>query len=257
MNLPLSKRFNKKESGLDTAVETVATMSMQIAAKEAKNVSGHSYITVAIDGTWQKRGHTSLNGAVIATSFYTSKVLDASILSRFYWLSETIPIVLIVLIQCTDSINSMKRAIWATYFHKAFIDAYQQHGLCPTNEDTWCEYNRAITTGEVYEHKNTLPSEKNIFVQLGILKTGILEPIASYNQGNITKCLVLATLCILPGFYLTRGTETADRERLRKANYDILQNSKETRVKKSHKKCILEDTLAEERKTPSYEAAMH
>ncbi|GFW05833.1 hypothetical protein TNCV_603051 [Trichonephila clavipes] len=71
------------------------------------------------------------------------------------WLTETIPIVLIVLIQCTDSINSMKRAIWASYFHKAFIDAYRQHGLCPTNEDTWCEYNRAITTGEVYKHTRT------------------------------------------------------------------------------------------------------
>ncbi|GFW74446.1 hypothetical protein TNCV_2413451 [Trichonephila clavipes] len=58
-------------------------MSMQIAAKEAKDVSGHSDILVAIDVTWQKHGHTSLNSAVIATSFYTGKVLDASILSRF------------------------------------------------------------------------------------------------------------------------------------------------------------------------------
>ncbi|GFX83803.1 uncharacterized protein TNCV_350671 [Trichonephila clavipes] len=41
----------------------------------------------------------------------------------------------------TDSINSMKRAIWATYFHKASTDAYPQHGMCPTNEDTWCGYN--------------------------------------------------------------------------------------------------------------------
>ncbi|GFX45881.1 uncharacterized protein TNCV_3607421 [Trichonephila clavipes] len=31
----------------------------------------------------------------------------------------------------TDTINSMKQAIWATYFHKASIDAYPQHGLCP------------------------------------------------------------------------------------------------------------------------------
>ncbi|GFV28353.1 uncharacterized protein TNCV_4600061 [Trichonephila clavipes] len=86
INLPTpSQRFNKKESGLDTAVETVATVSLQIAAiyKEAKDVSGHSDIPVAIDGTWQKHGHMSLNGAVIATSFYTGKVLDASILSRF------------------------------------------------------------------------------------------------------------------------------------------------------------------------------
>ncbi|GFX81118.1 uncharacterized protein TNCV_1911101 [Trichonephila clavipes] len=84
MNLPTpSQRFNKNESGLDTAVETVATVRMLIAAKEAKDVSGHSDIPVAIDGTWQKHGHTSLNGAVIATSFYTGKMLDASILSRF------------------------------------------------------------------------------------------------------------------------------------------------------------------------------
>ncbi|GFS78634.1 uncharacterized protein TNCV_3148311 [Trichonephila clavipes] len=84
MNLPTpSQRFNKKELGLDTVVETVATVSMQIAAKEAKDLSGHSDIPVAIDGTWQKDGHTSLNGAVIVTSFYTGKVLDASILSRF------------------------------------------------------------------------------------------------------------------------------------------------------------------------------
>ncbi|GFV09566.1 uncharacterized protein TNCV_3159631 [Trichonephila clavipes] len=59
----------------------------------------------------------------------------------------------------TDSIDSMKQAIWATYFHKASIEAYPQHGLCPTNDDTWCEYNLAITTGEVYKHKNTLPSK--------------------------------------------------------------------------------------------------
>ncbi|GFW53399.1 hypothetical protein TNCV_3927781 [Trichonephila clavipes] len=42
--------------------------------------------------------------------------------------------------------------------------------------------------------------------------------------------------------------EAADRERLHKANYDILQNSKDARVKRRHKKCILEDTLVEERK---------
>ncbi|GFX06533.1 hypothetical protein TNCV_3017671 [Trichonephila clavipes] len=58
-------------------------MSMQIAAKEAKDVSGHSDIPVAIDGKWQKHEHTSLNGGVIVTSFYTGKVLGSSILSRF------------------------------------------------------------------------------------------------------------------------------------------------------------------------------
>ncbi|GFW67596.1 hypothetical protein TNCV_3392671 [Trichonephila clavipes] len=59
-------------------------------------------------------------------------------------------------------------------FHKASTDACPQHGLCPTNKDTWCEYNRAITTGEVYKHKNTLPSEmlnciKNVYRELSTL----------------------------------------------------------------------------------------
>ncbi|GFS96101.1 uncharacterized protein TNCV_3309181 [Trichonephila clavipes] len=193
----------------------------------------------------------------------------------------------------------MKRAIWATNFHKASTDAYPQHGLCPTNQDTCYEYNRAITTGEVYKHKNTLPSElinciknvyrelstanhlakclhgktqncnesvnritwsripKNVFVQLGTLKTGILEVIASYTQGNITKCHVIETLGLFPCFYTARAMKAADRERLRKANYDILQNSKEARVKRRHNKCILEVTLVEERKNPSYGAGMH
>ncbi|GFX74322.1 hypothetical protein TNCV_3452701 [Trichonephila clavipes] len=61
----------------------MATMSMQTAAKEAKDVNGHSDIPVAIDGTWQKRGYTSLNDAVIAKSVATGKVIDTSIVSRF------------------------------------------------------------------------------------------------------------------------------------------------------------------------------
>ncbi|GFU84834.1 hypothetical protein TNCV_2127751 [Trichonephila clavipes] len=79
--LAANARSNDKKKKLHpSAVETVATVSMQIAAKEANNVSEHSDITFAIDGTWQKHGHTSLNDAVITTSFYTRKVLEASIL---------------------------------------------------------------------------------------------------------------------------------------------------------------------------------
>ncbi|GFT71238.1 uncharacterized protein TNCV_3002301 [Trichonephila clavipes] len=138
----------------------------------------------------------------------------------------------------TDSINSMKRAIWATYFHRASIDAYPQHGLCPTNKETWCEYNREITTGDVYKLKNTLPSEV-----LNCLKN-------VYREGSAPNLLAKC----LHGFYTARAMESADRETLQKANHDILQNSKEARVKKMHKKCILENTLAEEIKKPSYEA---
>jgi hypothetical protein len=42
-----------------------------------------SHITACFDGTWQKHGHTSLNGIISATSFDTGKVLDIEITSKF------------------------------------------------------------------------------------------------------------------------------------------------------------------------------
>ncbi|GFW40685.1 uncharacterized protein TNCV_2836291 [Trichonephila clavipes] len=56
---------------------------------------------------------------MITVDLQTLKLINYSVIMG--WQSETIPIVLIVLIQCTNSINSMKRAIWATYFHKHLL----------------------------------------------------------------------------------------------------------------------------------------
>lgn len=56
---------------------------MRDAVEEAVVVNyGTCDIPVAIDGTWQKRGHTSLNGVVTATSFDTGKVIDVSVMSK-------------------------------------------------------------------------------------------------------------------------------------------------------------------------------
>ncbi|GFU20067.1 hypothetical protein TNCV_1192081 [Trichonephila clavipes] len=99
-------------------------------------------------------------------------------------------------------------------------------------------YNRAITKGEVLKHKNILPSE-------------VLDCIKDvYRELSTPNLLAKCLHGIFPGFYTARAMEAADRDRLRKANYDILQNSK-ARIKRRHKKCILEDTSAEERKNPS------
>ncbi|GFV23420.1 uncharacterized protein TNCV_4781321 [Trichonephila clavipes] len=58
--------------------------SIQNAAKEAicEN-EGNKNIAVAVDGTWQKRGYTSLNGVVTVTSIDTGKVIDVDILSKY------------------------------------------------------------------------------------------------------------------------------------------------------------------------------
>ncbi|GFS74441.1 uncharacterized protein TNCV_784781 [Trichonephila clavipes] len=44
----------------------------------------------AVDGTWQKRGYTSLNGVVTVTSIDTGKVIDVDIISK-YCTSKNLP----------------------------------------------------------------------------------------------------------------------------------------------------------------------
>ena len=38
---------------------------------------------VSVDGTWQKRGFTSLNGAVAAISMDTGRILDVEVMTRY------------------------------------------------------------------------------------------------------------------------------------------------------------------------------
>ena len=40
-------------------------------------------INVSIDGTWQKRGYTSLNGVIVAISIDIGKIVDLEILTRY------------------------------------------------------------------------------------------------------------------------------------------------------------------------------
>lgn len=57
---------------------------MRNAATEAVEENyGKNEIAAAFDGTWQKRGHTSMNGVVTVTSFDTGKVMDFECLSKF------------------------------------------------------------------------------------------------------------------------------------------------------------------------------
>ena len=64
------------------AVEKVAIASMIQTAVEIKEKEG-SDIGVSFDGTWQRRGHSSLNGVEAAISITTGKVVDCEVLSRY------------------------------------------------------------------------------------------------------------------------------------------------------------------------------
>lgn len=44
--------------------------------------------------------------------------------------------------QNTHSVEAMKKAVWALYFHTSSTDEKPEHGLCPKRPDSWCKYNR-------------------------------------------------------------------------------------------------------------------
>ena len=79
--------FSKHNKALLKAGKAVANQTMSDAQAEihnmkGENVDGFSNCGVSCDGTWQKRGHSSLNGCVVVLSIDTGKCLDVEVLSK-------------------------------------------------------------------------------------------------------------------------------------------------------------------------------
>ena len=88
MNLPPVKcaAYNKLQKKMHLSVKDVATEVMQDEVEEIREGGGDDEITdvsISCDGTWQKRGFTSLYGAVIKMSTDTGKVLNVEVMSRY------------------------------------------------------------------------------------------------------------------------------------------------------------------------------
>ena len=86
LNLPkpiACKNYDNISDHYGVAAKFIAEKGMIEAAKEGKEMEGSSNITVSVDGTSQKRGFVSLNGAVIAIVVQNEKVIDAEQLSGF------------------------------------------------------------------------------------------------------------------------------------------------------------------------------
>ena len=75
------KNYDKIPNKLGETVEKVAKASMIQASVEVKE-NEITDIGILYDGTWQKRGYSSLNGVGTAISITTVKVLDCEVLSR-------------------------------------------------------------------------------------------------------------------------------------------------------------------------------
>lgn len=83
MNIPPPPdNYRQHEIHLCNVMQTLSNESMEKAVEEVVDTSESRDICVAVDGSWQKRGHTSLNGVVTVTSVDTGKVLDVAIMSK-------------------------------------------------------------------------------------------------------------------------------------------------------------------------------
>lgn len=83
LNLPPPPdRYSSHEIYLGTVVEQICKSVMKNAVEEVVMKTQSRDLCVAVDGTWQKRGHTSLNGVLSVSSLETGKVLDVSIMSK-------------------------------------------------------------------------------------------------------------------------------------------------------------------------------
>ncbi|GFU65296.1 uncharacterized protein TNCV_315051 [Trichonephila clavipes] len=85
MNLPPpTAKFERHNSLFLNVLKTISEDSMNAAVHEAVIANdNNSNIAVAVDGTWHKRGYSSLNGVVCATSVENGKVIDFEALTKY------------------------------------------------------------------------------------------------------------------------------------------------------------------------------
>ena len=44
----------------------------------------------------------------------------------------------------THNVDAMYKAIWAVFFHNSATDEIHDHSYCPSGEESWCKYSRAV-----------------------------------------------------------------------------------------------------------------
>lgn len=151
-----------------------------------------------------------------------------------------------------DSIDSMRKAIWATYYHISSTPENPCHQFCPATEDSWCYwYNKKKTISStplpksvmvamksIYEDLskpdllnrctaggtqnanesfnsciwNILP--KSVFIRLKVFQLGIYLASLVFNDGQTSLLSLLSNLGIEPGFYCNAALSQIDNSRV-------------------------------------------
>ncbi|GFU96815.1 uncharacterized protein TNCV_2193051 [Trichonephila clavipes] len=102
-----------------------------------------------------------------------------------------------------SSVEDMKRAIWAIYFHKLSTEDNPQHALCPL-----------------------------VFVGIETLKFGVMDAVICFNDGYVSRIKVFEALGIKPGYNTERALLIIDNKRIFEAERIVNKVSLEARNKR-------------------------
>ncbi|GFU86667.1 uncharacterized protein TNCV_2880871 [Trichonephila clavipes] len=84
-----------------------------------------------------------------------------------------------------SSVEDMKRAIWAIYFHKLNTEDNPQHALCPLEKDLLkkCLRGRTQNPNESFNKCIWERIPKTVFVGIETLKFGVMDAVICFNDG--------------------------------------------------------------------------
>ncbi|GFU65295.1 transposable element Tcb2 transposase [Trichonephila clavipes] len=86
-----------------------------------------------------------------------------------------------------SSVEDMKRAIWAIYFHKLSTEDNPQHALCPLEKDLLkkCLRGRTQNPNESFNKCIWERIPKTVFVGIETLKFGVMDAVICFNDGYL------------------------------------------------------------------------
>ncbi|GFU41527.1 uncharacterized protein TNCV_2792541 [Trichonephila clavipes] len=223
-NVPSKRAFGFLEKKLEFAASNVACNTMKEAALEIrsnKTDTEFSQCGVSVDGTWRRRGYSSLNGCVSVISIDSGKgyasvkdIYGKNTVAKYECIGHIQKSVGTKLrklkskrkdlggqgkltdafidklqnyygIAIRDNVNNlqgMQHKVIAAFFNCCSNAKQQMHGQCPVTPDSWCKCQQAVSKDKIYIDKSKGLSPNLI---------NIIKPtyIKLCDQNLLAKCL--------------------------------------------------------------------
>ncbi|GFW76803.1 uncharacterized protein TNCV_59011 [Trichonephila clavipes] len=139
----------------------------------------NSNIAVAGDGTWHKRGYSSLNGVGCATCVENGMGIDFEALTKY----------------C----SSLKKVFSGSH-RERLIEKVEFHGRTQNPNES---FNKCIW--------EQIP--KTVFVGIETLKLGVMDAVICFDDGYVSRIKVFEGLGIKPGYNTERALLIIDNKR--------------------------------------------